>query len=520
MYPTFFRTCVRNLLLGTALSTLPAAAFYFFVFSYTQRQLAVLLVLGVVDLLLFLPLDIAILRWTLRPVQRALEPEASEEDRRRGLARLLDSPFLVIPRVYGPHAVAASAGFTVLVLLANRYFELGINPATFPLYWILNLTVIPVAHVVYEFAAMERAIQPLAQRLAPTVTGGVPARHFTLEQRMRIFFPLLALAPIVIVSVSIYLRTNWSAAGDSSRLIRDLLAIGAACAGLFLYLMYTLGGQLKEQTGKLIAALDRLGQGDLRARAELYSTSEFGSIATHVNSMAASLAERQRLRDLFGAYMTDEVAVELLARGEHDAERTEKRYVAVLFADVRDFTAFSRELPPETVVAVLNRFFEAAVGAVAAHRGTVNKYLGDGLLAVFGAPVRIENPCAAAIEAAVEMRRRVDEVNRELAEQGVPPLKLGVGVHAGEVVVGSIGSARHKLEYTVIGDAVNLASRIEQMNKQFGTDILVSEQALRSAGEPWTNLMGAATREQVKGVAEPVVVYPVLKAEERTAAGR
>ena len=513
MYEPFLRRSVRNLLVGTALSTVPAAAFYFFVFPYTQRQLMVLLALGTVDLLAFLPLDIAILRWSLRPVRSALEPGATHEEKRRGMARLLDSPLLVIARVYGPHAIAASAGITALVILGNKYLDLGIPPSTFPLYWVLNLTVIPVAHVVYEFAAMERAIQPLGVELAGTVRASeARARRFTLEQRMRIFFPLLALAPIAVVSVSIFLRTSGGAQSDPSRLLRDLIAIGGGCAVLFLYLMYTLGGQVRSQTQQLIASLDRLGRGDLTARAQLYSTSEFGEIAAHVDDMALSLSERQRLRDLFGAYMTDEVATALLARGDHDADRTEKRYVAILFVDVRGFTAFSRERAPETIVEVLNRFFEAAVGAVAARKGTVNKYLGDGLLAIFGAPVELANPCASAIAAAVEMIKRVAEVNRALAAEGVPEMRIGIGIHAGEVVVGSIGAAKHKLEYTVIGDPVNVASRIEQLNKQLGTEILVSEDALMAAGEPWRGSAGAPASEQVKGIEKPVKVYPIRAA--------
>src|SRR5687767_1702947 len=124
MYEQFLRRCVRNLLAGTALSTLPAAAFYLFVFPYTQRQLLVLLVLGTVDLLAFLPLDIVILRWSMQPVRRALNGDASHEEKRRGMARLLDAPLLVIARVYGPHAIAASAGITVLVVLGNKYLNL------------------------------------------------------------------------------------------------------------------------------------------------------------------------------------------------------------------------------------------------------------------------------------------------------------------------------------------------------------------------------------------------------------
>lgn len=512
LYRDFYRRARRHLLLGTALSVLPGAAFYFFVFSYTGRQLAILALLALVDLAAFLPLDVAILRRSLRPVERALAAGASPEEKQRGLARLLDSPWLVLPRIFGPHAVGFSLGISVLVWLADRYLALDIDPRTFPLYWVLNLTVVPIAHVIYEFAAMERELQPLALELAPSVpVSETLARPFTLEKRMRIFFPLLALAPIVIVSSAMYLRVR-EALGPAARgLLFDLAAIGGACAALFLYLMYVLGRQLHEQTATLIAALDRLGRGDLGARARLYTTSEFGQIAAHINSMALGLSERQRLRDLFGAYMTSEVATALLAKGEHDTGRTEKRYVAILFVDVRGFTAFSRERPPEVIVGVLNRFFEAVVGAIAESGGTVNKYLGDGLLAIFGAPVALENPCGAAVSAALQISKRVRAVNHLFAATGVPALKIGIGIHAGEVVVGSIGSPKHKLEYTVIGDPVNLSSRIEGLNKQLGTEILISDEVYERAGAEWQSCAQASMKMEVKGVEQPVKVWVVEK---------
>lgn len=512
LYPDFYRRARRNLVLGTALSVLPGAAFYFFVFSYTWRQLGVLAVLALVDLAAFLPLDVAILRWSLGPVKRALAAEATPEAKPHGLARLLDSPWLVLLRVFGPHAICFSAGITVLVIWANRSLGLGIDAGTFPLYWVLNLTVVPIAHAVYEFAAMERGIQPLALELARSVpVSDTPARAFTLEKRMRIFFPLLTLAPIVVVSSAVYLRVRDALGPEAHRLLFDLAAIGGACAGLYLYLMYVLGRQLHEQTAELIAALDCLGRGDLRSRAELYTTSEFGQIAAHINTMALGLSERQRLRDLFGAYMTSEVASALLARGEHDTGRTEKRYVAILFVDVRGFTAFSRERPPEVVVGVLNRFFEAVVGAIAESGGTVNKYLGDGLLAIFGAPVALENPCGSAVKAALEISKRVRGVNHLFAATGVPALKIGIGIHAGDVVVGSIGSPKHKLEYTVIGDPVNLSSRIEGLNKELGTEILISDEVYLRAGAACQAFAQASMKMEVKGVEQPVKVWVVEK---------
>jgi adenylate cyclase len=211
---------------------------------------------------------------------------------------------------------------------------------------------------------------------------------------------------------------------------------------------------------------------------------------------------------LFGTYMTNEVATALLAKGDHSAERTEKRYVAILFLDVRGFTAFSNERSPEVVVGVLNKLLEAAVEAIAEKHGTVNKYLGDGLLAIFGAPIVLDNPCARAVEASLEIAKRVRALNHLFVATGVPPMKIGIGIHAGEVVVGSIGSPKHKLEYTVIGDAVNVASRIEQLNKPLGTELLVSEEVWSKCGT-MQQLFGAAVSEQVKGVERPVKVYPL-----------
>ena len=327
---------------------------------------------------------------------------------------------------------------------------------------------------------------------------------------MGFFFPLLAFAPIAVMLAAVFIRYGLNDKVGSRELLLNLGLLGAASAALFLFLMYVLGGQLKSQTAELIRALDRLGRGDLSARAELYTTSEFGEIAAHINDTAVALGERQRLRDLFGAYMSADVADALLARGEA-ADLTEKRYVAILFVDVRGFTAFSQNRAPEVVVGVLNQFFEAAVDAVAASGGTVNKYLGDGLLAIFGAPVALERPGCAAVEAATEISKRLGALNQLLQPSGVPALKIGIGIHAGEVVVGSIGSPRHKLEYTVIGDPVNVASRIEQLNKSMGTEILISEEVFRSLIGPWRALAGEPVSEQVKGIDQPVKVYPVSR---------
>jgi class 3 adenylate cyclase len=510
IYQRFYLQCVRNLAIGVLLSILPAAAFYSFIFEHSHRQMMMLGVLGVADLAAFFPLDLVVLSWALRPVKLALSEGADREQKRAGLKRLLESPLIVIARVYLIHAPLATVGITLLVLLANRYGNLGIEPKTFPLYWILNLTMIPIAHMVYEFTNMERATQEPAGYLAEEVPlNEAGARRFTLNARMKAFFPVLALLPVAVMIVAIVIH-NGKMDEETEHLIWDLSQIGIGCAALFLYLMWTLGGGLRQQTSELTRVLRRLGKGDLSARAELYTTSEFGELAQHINDMAIELNERARLRELFGAYMTPEVAHTLLAKGASLEGRTEKRYCAIQFVDIRGFTRFSSERPPDVVLDVLNRLLAVAADAITESGGTVNKYLGDGLLAVFGAPQPLENPCANAVKASIDILHRVERLNAELAAEGLAPMQVGIGLHAGEVVVGTIGSTRHKLEYTVIGDPVNVASRIEQLTKKVGAPLLVSQEVIEAAGGDWACHAGEPVSEAVRGLDREVILFPIV----------
>jgi adenylate cyclase len=168
-----------------------------------------------------------------------------------------------------------------------------------------------------------------------------------------------------------------------------------------------------------------------------------------------------------------------------------------MFLDIRNFTAFSEKRSAAEVVAYLNTIFDAAVEAVAEHKGIVNKFLGDGFMAVFGAPVADGNPCAQAVDAGLAVLARIEKL---VADNRIPPTRVGIGLHAGPAVVGNIGSARRK-EYTVIGDVVNVASRVETLNKELGSQMLVTEEVWRGAGS-WA---GRASREP-PSVSDPMFV--------------
>jgi adenylate cyclase len=184
--------------------------------------------------------------------------------------------------------------------------------------------------------------------------------------------------------------------------------------------------------------------------------------------------ERNRISRTFGEYVSPIVMNKLLTL-KPDL-RSEKREVCVMFLDIRNFTSFTEKRSPEEVVRYLESLFEFMIEIVNRHHGVINKFLGDGFMAVFGAPLSEGGDCLNGVAAAREILTRVEE---EVASGKVLPTTVGIGLHAGEAVTGSIGSSLRK-EYTVIGDVVNLASRIEKLNKQFQSRLLISENVWQS----------------------------------------
>jgi len=213
-----------------------------------------------------------------------------------------------------------------------------------------------------------------------------------------------------------------------------------------------------------------------------------------------SVEERARILGVFGQHVSPEV-VEHLVGSEADA-RGELRDVCVMFLDIRGFTAFAEKRSAEEVVAYLNVIFDSAVDAVAERRGIVNKFLGDGFMAVFGAPIAEGNPCASAVDAGLDV---LDCIERLVETGRIPPTRIGLGLHAGPAIVGNIGSMRRK-EYTVIGDVVNLASRVEALNKQLGSRMLVTEEVWEASHS--TRVTPVAREPmQVRGREAPVRIF-------------
>ncbi|RJQ85418.1 MAG: hypothetical protein C4519_03345 [Desulfobacteraceae bacterium] len=215
--------------------------------------------------------------------------------------------------------------------------------------------------------------------------------------------------------------------------------------------------------------------------------------------------ERDFIKDTFGKYVPEELREEIL--NERIPLAGEIREVTVLFADLRDFTSLVEKRPPQIVVQMINRYFKEMSGAIRRHGGLVLQFIGDEIEAVFGAPLSLENHPVKAVDAALEMRHCLTLVNRELVAQGLEPLRHGIGIHTGKVLAGHIGSPELS-SYAMVGKTVNLAARIQDLNKRFNSDILLSAETRRSLGDSIP--MAKEPPVRVRGVGNPVELYRLL----------
>ena len=274
------------------------------------------------------------------------------------------------------------------------------------------------------------------------------------------------------------------------RLAAAALALGAVALLVSLGVAALTARSLADSLAALRAGLDRVQRGDTDARVAVDDGSEVGLVQAGFNRMAAGLGERERLRDLFDRQVGRDVASRALERGA--ALGGEEREVAVLFVDLVGSTELAHERRPAEVVELLNAFFDVVVAVVAHERGTVNKFVGDAALCVFGAPADHPDAAGAALRAARGLHARL--------AIDLPGMAAGIGVSAGTVVAGNIGAAQ-RYEYTVVGDAVNEAARLTELAKGRG-GVLAAQAALDRAGDE-AAAWALAGRETLRGRAAP-----------------
>lgn len=228
-------------------------------------------------------------------------------------------------------------------------------------------------------------------------------------------------------------------------------------------------------------------------------------VATQLLGTVAGKLDARRFREAFGRYVSPDVAAQVLSQAP--SLQGERRDVSILFSDLRGFTTISETMAPDKVAAHLTEYFEAMTAAIFRHRGMVNDFIGDAVMAVFGAPLADPDHALHAVEAAADMDRALAALNAKWEGLGLPVLRMGIGVHTGEVFAGNVGG-RARMKYTIVGDPVNVASRVEGLNKETGTTILITEATRGLVGDRVeVRDCGAIP---VKGRNEPVRVYELL----------
>ena len=298
--------------------------------------------------------------------------------------------------------------------------------------------------------------------------------------------------------------------GDIRRIVRDHLLFALAIVAFAAIVSVLFGSRLASiMSGALKRvndALKKLEQQEYVHVVGVKTGDELEDLASGFNTMVDGLKERDKLRTTMGKYMTASV-MEKMMSGEISLGG-ESITVTILFSDIRSFTTLSEKMnDPQALVGLLNEYFTEMVGIVMQEGGVVDKYIGDAIMAVFGAPVAKDDDPINAVRAAVRMRQALRHLNERLAARGVDPIKTGIGIHTGPVVAGNIGSER-RMEYTVIGDAVNLASRLESNTKELGINVLISEDTYSLAKD---HIVARAVKEiHVKGRVQPVMTYEVL----------
>ncbi|HEU5191782.1 MAG TPA: adenylate/guanylate cyclase domain-containing protein [Methylomirabilota bacterium] len=241
---------------------------------------------------------------------------------------------------------------------------------------------------------------------------------------------------------------------------------------------------------RLVRGTRAIAEGDFNVALPVTSRDELGTLTESFNQMARSLREKEMIKHAFTRYVAREVVEEILKDPEHLVLTGERREATVLFCDIRGFTPLSERMSPEDVVLLLNEFYALMIETVFKHDGTLDKFLGDAVMAVFGAPIAHPDHAVRAVRTAIAMQEGITALNEARAKEGKERIQVGIGVSVGEVVAGTVGSGE-RMEYTVIGDSVNLASRLE------------------SNAKPGRILISERTYDKVRNLVEVVPLGPI-----------
>lgn len=408
--------------------------------------------------------------------------------------RVINLPWLCV-------AIAGVSWFLCIpIFLISLHFAPGnLDPRVY-LYLPVSILISALIAITHGFFATELSTQQLLypiffQGAKPSQTSGA----FALNLRGRGLLLVISAAVCPIISLLLLSLVPYP---SEPQTLWFAFSVGGLGIVFGLVSAWMVSWIVVQPVKALQNAAKSVATGDLAVQIDLKRADEFGPLIEQFNEMVIQLREKQFLQETFGRHVGRKAAQQILQRnpglGGVEQELT------VLFADLRNFTARCATCPPEQVVSMLNLFLTQMVTIVEDHDGMVNKFLGDGFMALFGAGRPSSDHAAMAVLAAQAMLSSLQGINQRLDLQDQPALAMGIGIHTGPAIVGSIG-APQRLEYTAIGDTVNIASRVETLTKTLGVPLLLT-QATRNA-LPLNFSTQELPPQTVKGQPKPVIVY-------------
>jgi len=318
---------------------------------------------------------------------------------------------------------------------------------------------------------------------------------------------IMALAILLMVLLDVYylIGQNFSRPEVFWGIFKEIAFALCVLLGISLVIVHRFARNLKEILDNQLAAMDDISRGNLAKQVPILSSDEFARVAEKTNQMMEGLKERDFCRTSFDQYVSPEVSRKIL--DDTIAPTGDLIDVSVLFCDLRNYTGFAEKHSPREVVEMLNHYFTDMERVIRDNGGVVLQFIGDEIEAVFGAPEPDEHHADHALSAALAMRAALKQFNTRRREQGAVEVRHGIGIHSGNVLAGNVGSEQRKT-YSMLGDTVNLASRLQTLNKTLATTILISGETRRRLAETDAPLRSMGNHA-VRGKRESVDVYTV-----------
>jgi adenylate cyclase len=483
-YPAIFLT----LELQTAfLITAGTLALFTFYWEMPKADFITIFVIAMVLTAVAVALNLLRTYPLLRPIRDWIAGARSERESARAWAAAVDLPMGLLKRDFALPFLIVVLPSTVVAVAILELPWLSFFP------FFLGSAAAVAYGGMLHYLALEVGMRPVLIDINQAVTPRLQSDVSAFPLRVR----LMGALPLINLICGLVVAALTSDGGGGTNLTVDVLVALAVATTISLELSLLLSKSILRPIADLQRATDAVREGRFDVSVPVTTGDELGELAASFNQMIEGLAERERIREAFGTYLDEEVAEYILSEGF--SEEGEELEVSVLFCDVRDFTGLAASMDAKEVVAALNGLFEAVVPIVAAHGGHVDKFEGDGLLAVFGAPETYPDHADRAVRAGCRMAHAVND--EKAAGEGI---RIGVGINTGLVVAGSIGGAG-RLNFSVIGDPVNVAARVEEATRSLEPSVLITQETQRALGAEFE--VEELGEHELKGVEQPIALY-------------